>query len=310
MVTWPLYIFNHFIFMFSLSLFSHQWIYYLKIYPSKIDDNWMLINSIKSDINSLWIPDLWYWLETYLYKENGILITEQYITSNSEEGLSYLINFYSKIYSKKCLFSTQVNIELIQRQSYIHCYQTGLSNHGVLQIKKLWSLWWDNFSTSSSIIGSTFQELLPFINEGDIIKVSFSFSRWTYSMFYKDYLYSSKSKHMGEEEKDSFYKSFTDTQNFFNFRWSWEWNTAYNNTKSIIDKNLSLYSSSYNSYFLKSKKTVWDYISSSHRLLQGEALLSQGLILPISNILTENQSTSILTPSVQLFQHNFIERLR
>ena len=94
---------------------------------------------------------------------------------------------------------------------------------------------------------------------------------------------------MGEEEKESFYKSFTDTQNFFNFRWSWEWNTAYGNTKNIIDKNLSIYSSSYNSYFLKRKKGAWDYVPSSHRLLQGEALLSQGLIIPISNTLTQNQ---------------------
>lgn len=270
----------------------------------------MLINSIKSDVNSLWIADLWFWLETYAYKKHWVVKIDQYLTSNSEEWLSYLINFFAKLYSMKCSFSTQVNTELIQRQSYIHCYQTGLSNHWVFQIKKLWSLWWDNFSTSSSIVGSTLRELMPFINENDIVKVSFSFSKWSYSMLYKDYLYSSKSKHMGEEERDSFYKSFTDTQNFFSFRWSWEWNTTYGNTKNIIDKNLSIYSSSYNSYFLKKKETIWDYIPSSHRLLQGEALLSQGLVLPISSTLTENQSTHILAPSVQLFQNNFVERLR
>lgn len=294
--------------MFSLPIFSHQWIYYLKIFPSKIEDDGILMNSIKSDINSLWIPDLWFGLETYLLKNKWVVTIDQYITSNSEEWLSYLINFFTKLYNRKCSFSTQVNIELIQRQSYIHSYQTGLINHGVLQIKKLWALWGDNFSTSSSIIGSTFQELLPFINEKDIVKVSFSFSKWNYSMLYKDYLYSSKSKHMGEEEKDSFYKSFTDTQNFFSFRWSWEWNTAYDNTRNVIDKNLSIYTSSYNSYFLKQKKNIWDYVPSSHRLLQGEALLSQWLILPISNSLTQNQWTPIVSPNVELFQQNFIEQ--
>lgn len=308
MVIRPFIFFNHFIFMFSLPVFSHEWIYYLKIYPSKIEDDGMLMNSIKSDINSLWIADLWFWLETYLFKEQWIVKIDQYVTSNSEEGLSYLINFFTKLYNKKCSFSTHVNIKLIQWQSYIHCYQTGLSNHWVLQIKKLWALWWDNFSTSSSIIGSTFQELMPFINEKDIVKVSFSFSKWDYSMLYKDYLYSSRSKHMWEEEKDSFYKSFTDTQNFFSFRWSWEWNTTYDNTKNIIDKNLSVYSSLYNSYFLKRKKSSWDYVPSSHRLLQGEALLSQWLILPISNTFTENQWTPIVSPNVQLFQNHFIGR--
>ncbi|GAB0174582.1 MAG: hypothetical protein HHAS10_04610 [Candidatus Altimarinota bacterium] len=294
--------------MFSLPIFCHQGIYYLKIFPSRIEDDGMLMNSIKSDINSLWIPDLWFGLETYLFKEKGIVKIDQYVTSNNEEGLSYLINFFTKLYNKKCSFSTHVNTQLIQGQSYIHCYQTGLSSHGVLQIKKLGALGGDNFSTSSSIIGSTFQELLPFINDRDTVKVSFSFSKGSYSMFYKDYLYSSKSKHMGEEEKESFYKSFTDTQNFFSLRWSWEWNTAYGNTKNIIDKNLSLYSSSYNSYFLKEKKKIWDYIPSSHRLLQGEALLSQGLIIPLSNTFTENQGVPIVSPNVQLYQHNFIER--
>jgi sulfur relay (sulfurtransferase) DsrF/TusC family protein len=80
---------------------------------------------------------------------------------------------------------------------------------------------------------------------------------------------------MNEEEELSFMSSFSENQNMFLFKWNISHNLQFQDTKSIISKNLSLYSSLYNSYQIKNINDFWNYISTGKRLLQPEAILSQ-----------------------------------
>jgi hypothetical protein len=282
-----------------------DWIYYLKIIPWNLWEE-QLINSIKSDLNAFHIKNIWFWLETYFFKINNNLKLEQYITANSLEWINYAMNFFIKLYSGKVWFSLTIKSRLIQYKNYNHTYKIWLNNHSTLQIKKLGSLWWDTFLTSSSIHWSIFQEISSFIKNNEIIKTSFYFTKWEYSRFYKDFIYSQKTRTMSEEEEQSFMSSFSENQNMFLFRWKISHNLEFRDTKSIIIKNILLYSSLYNSYQIRDTHSFWNYIWVWKRLLQPEAILSQWLFVPINNNFSQNMNSQNILPSSSFYKENLI----
>lgn len=281
-------------------------LFYLKINPwTTFWEN--LINAIKNDLNAFYLPNLWFWLETYCYQQENRVFIDEYIFSNSLEGINYIMQFFIKLYNWKISFSIGINRDLILKQSYNHIYKIWLNNHSVLQIKKLGALGAGDFTTSSSIKSSFIQEILPFINENEVIKILFSFSKGSYSSMVKDFLYSQKSKNMNEKETESFLSSFSEAQNMFLFQFNISHNLKYSDTKSILYKNLWLYTSLYNSYNITEYKTFLDYIPQYKRLLQPEALLSQGLFLPLSHISGSIQDKAVILPSSWFFQCDLIQ---
>jgi hypothetical protein len=80
---------------------------------------------------------------------------------------------------------------------------------------------------------------------------------------------------MSEEEKESFMKSFPNSQDMFLFRYEIKHNLKSKSLKNIIAKNLYLYSSLYNSYFIQEKKSIWDIIPSYKRIIVAESMISQ-----------------------------------
>lgn len=281
------------------------WLYYLRIIPWNIWEN-QLINSIKSDLNAFHIKWIWFWIESYFYKNKSGIKLEQYICSNSLEGLTYIMNFFIKLYAGKVSFSLKIKKGLLTYEKYTQRYKIGLNNHSTLQIKKLWSLGWDTFLTSSSIHWSIFQELSAFLRENEIIKTTFYFTKGEYSSFYKDFIFSQKVKTMNEKEQESFESSFSENQNMFLFRWNITHNLQFLDTKGIIQKNLALYNSLYNSYYLKNINDFWNYIWEGKRLLQPEAMLSQGLFVPISNNFSEQMNSEIILPNIVFYRENLI----
>lgn len=286
---------------------EHQ-LFYLKINPwTTFWEN--LINSIKNDLNAFYLPHLWFWLETHCYQQENRVFIDEYIFSNSLEGVNYIMQFFIKLYVWKISFSTDINSNLLLRQTYNHCYKIWLNNHSVFQIKKLGALGAGDFTTSSSIKSSFIQEILPFIKENEVIKMLFSFSKGSYSTLVKDFLYSQKSKNMNEKEEESFMSSFSEAQNMFLFQFNISHNLQFRDTKSILYKNLWLYTSLYNSYNITEYKNFLNYIPQYKRLLQPEALLSQGLFLPISHIAGSIQDKTIILPTASFFQCNLIQNL-
>lgn len=219
------------------------------------------------------------------------------------------MQFFIKLYNWKISFSLDIKRDFILTQSYNHCYKIGLNNHSVLQIKKLGALGAGDFTTSSSIKSSFIQEILPFVKEDEVIKILFSFSKGSYSTLVKDFLYSQKSRNMNEKDEESFMSSFSEAQNMFLFQFNISHNLQYTDTKSILYKNLWLYTSLYNSYNITEYKTFWDYIPQYKRLLQPEALLSQGLFLPLSHIAGSIQDKGIILPSSSFFQCDLVKNL-
>lgn len=292
----------------NIPYFPEYKLFYLKINP------WIafwenLINSIKNDLNGFHLPHLWFWMETHCYQQENRVFIDEYIFSNSLEGINYIMQFFIKLYTWKISFSMDIKRDLILRQSFNYTYKIWLNNHSVLQIKKLGALWAWDFTTSSSIKSSFIQEILPFIQENEVIKMQFSFSKWSYSSLVKDFLYSQKSKNMNEKDEESFMSSFSESQNMFLFQFNISHNLQYRDIKSILYKNLWLYTSLYNSYNITEYKTFWDYIPQYKRLLQPEALLSQGLFLPLSHISGTIQDKAIILPSSWFFQCDLIKNL-
>lgn len=289
-----------------MKYFEKDWYFYLKIIPW--DSFWeILINSVKANLNAFWKNWIWFWIDIYVFKKNKNIYTEQYIYSNKLEWISFIINFFEKLYDKKVSFSLKVNEKLID-YNFKNTFQIWQRNHGVLQIKKMWSLWGEDFLSSSSLHNGIIEDYSNFINENDVILISFSFTKWDYSFFVKDYLYAKYSKGMDDEEKQSFLKSFTESQNFFKFRYFIK--TNFNNTsvlENIIEKNLRLYDSLYNNYSYIKKKWIFDFVVDYKRIIQPEAILSQWLFLPISKF-TKKQINPIITPSVELIDSGFIKK--
>ncbi len=286
--------------------FEKNWLYYLKITPWA--DFWEnLINSVKANLNAFASNWIWYWLDIFCYKTKNKIKIEQYIYSNSQEWISFIINFFEKLYNSKVSFSKAINQKLLNFSKFKSNYQIWENRHWVLQIKKMWALWWGDFLSSSSINSWILEDYEMFINENDIIKISFSFTKTNYSVFVKDWLYYKHSKWMNEEEKQSFFKSFNDSQNFFKFRYFISTNFSKNSFEKIIEKNLRLYDSSYNSYIFIKKKNFFNIINSWKRILQWEAILSQWLFLPVSNKNTEIENIKIIKPNSSLIKSWFIE---
>lgn len=286
--------------------YKQDWLYFLKIIPWT--DFWEnLINSVKANLNAFASNWIWYWLDIFCYKTKNIIKIEQYIYSNTHEWLSFIINFFEKLYNSKVSFSKNINSKLLNFSKFKTNYQIWETQHWVLQIKKMWALWGWDFLSSSSINNWILEDYEMFIKENEIIKISFSFSKTNYSKIIKDYLYLNNSKSMSEEEKDSFYKSFNDSQFFFKFRYFISTNFEKSSFEKIIEKNLRLYDSIYNSYTFLNKKNIFNFFYSWNRILQWEAILSQGLFLPINNKNAEIENIKIIKPNSSLVKSWFIE---
>jgi hypothetical protein len=65
---------------------------------------------------------------------------------------------------------------------------------------------------------------------------------------------------MNDEEKQKFYDAFPSGTEVFLFRWNMERNMNSPKIQSIIEKNLSLYSSPINSYILANGKNLLNTI--------------------------------------------------
>ena len=290
--------------MYGIDIPNYDWMRYLRIIPGpEIPE--LLINSIKSSIGSFRSSDLWYSIESYFYKVGNVVELQQFIVSNKQEWLSYSMNFFQRLYWWKVNFSVKVPMKLIQKTRYPHRSKIGLYQHWILQTKRAWAVWWDDFLTSSSILASIFQEIEPFITEKGIIKSSFSFTKWTYSQIIKERLFHQNTKDMDEQDKKMFYSAFPNWTNLFRFRWDIHRNISNSKVSPVIEKNLSLYSSYVNKYELMERKNIFSVIPTRKRLIWSEWIISHWLFIPVSSY-GQLQQDPVFIPTKNLYDAGFI----
>lgn len=294
-----------------MNYFKFEGLYYIKIIPWELDwDIQLNINSIKWSLNALHLKWVCFWLDIFITKTNNINMVEQYAYSNHIEWISYLINIYKNLFSKKIAFSTIVNEDLIKSNRYTNKYQVSQVNNWLLQIKKMGSVGWSNYETSLSLNNSIINDYIDHMENNNVIYISFSFTKWTYNRLIKNMLYILKSINMDENERDSLYDSFTDSQYFFQFRYIFKSNIA--NPKifeNVIVKNLQLYDSPYNRYILKKKNWMFDVTAPWKKIAQQEAFLSQWLCIPVLNDYCEKQDLIVITPCIELINAWFIYKI-
>lgn len=282
----------------------YNWMYYLRIIPwPEVAEN--LINSVKSNLWSLRATGNRYSIESYYYRHNNTIRLEQFIASNKAEWLSFIMNFFHKLYNGKVNFSISIPSKLISKIHYPVHYKIGLKNHGILSPKTPWAVGWDDFLSSSSILAWVFKESELFIPEKGIIKSTFSFTKGSYSLLIKERLFRKHTKGMDDEDKKQFLASFPDGTELFQFRWDIQSNISSSEIQSIIEKNIGLYSSILNRYELMKKKNIFSIIPPRKRILSSEWILSHWLFIPVSNY-GPMQSEPIITPSEDLYSAGFI----
>lgn len=290
--------------MYWLQIPQFWWMHYLKVIPwPNMPEN--LINSVKSNLWSFRSSNLWYSLESYFYKHKNIVELQQFIASSKQEWLSYSMNFFQKLYWWRVNFSIAVPQKLIQQEKYPYQSKIGLLNHWVLQTRRVWAVGWDDFASSSSILAWIFQEVSPFITEKGIIKSTFSFTKWDYSLLIKERLFRKNTKSMNDQDKQKFYEAFPPGMEVFLFRWDIERNMNSTKIQAIIEKNLSLYSSPINSYVLLNNNSIFNTIPWRKRLMSSEWLLSHWLFVPVSTY-WEIQTEPIIIPGNDLYKGWFV----
>ncbi len=290
--------------MYWLQIPQFWWMHYLKIIPwPVIAEN--LINSVKSNLWSFRSSELRYSIESYYYKHKNVVDLQRFIASSQQEWLSYSMNFFQKLYGWRVNFSIAVPPKLIQQGKYPYHSKIGLLNHWVLRTRRVWAVGWDDFASSSSILAWIFQEVSPFITENGIIKSTFSFSKWDYSLLIKERLFRKNTKWMNDQDKQKFYEAFPPGMEVFLFRWNIERNMNSTKIRAIIEKNLSLYSSPINSYVLLNKNSIFSSIPWRKRLMSSEWILSHWLFVPVSTYWSL-QLEPLVIPSQNIYSAGFI----
>lgn len=273
----------------------------LEVLPSKLEDNGLLLSSIKNELDNLWNTPFTYDIEFILKKENWIITLNQAIWSDEEVWLSYLLHHYSKLYKNNVSFIE--NDDFWSHLNPNHYINIGLKKHYTLQAKKPWELWMDNYISSASIIKGIVNEYKMLLKDWEFVSINFRYTRTSHNLIMKEMVYLYEELFLWEQWKEDLEKSFSEKLNFFEFEFQISSNTKnINNLQEVISKNLSLYSSRYNSYIFKYSNNYYPTIKKSKRKWQIDLFLSNWLLTPIFEYnLSRNNAHRILPISNDIF---------
>ncbi|MDD2891996.1 MAG: hypothetical protein PHQ95_03445 [Candidatus Gracilibacteria bacterium] len=276
-----------------------------EVFPRRIEDETFLLASIKTDMNGLVNIKAEYTFKYLLFRNETGIYLKQYISSNSEAGISFLLNFYEKLYSGSIAFK-KINDPLLLHRSKHH-YTVALKNNNVFQIKKPGEIGLNTFSSSTGLIENVLNEASLVLKQGEFIQFEFKIIPSTYDQFTKAFLYAIKEIGKSEEYKEELNSSFTDKLGFFIF----DLRVCHNldNEKvfgEILYKNLRLYDSNWNYYEYKYSNKDYPKIANRYKKGQMDMFLSHGLVSLISenNRYVKKLPSSIIPISPTLALNN------
>lgn len=276
-----------------------------EVFPRRIQDENFLLASIKTDMNGLVSIKAEYSFKYLLFRNETGIYLKQYISSDEEAWISFLLNFYEKLYSGSIAFK-KVNSPLLLHRSK-HYYAVGLNHNHVFQIKKPWEIGLNTFSSSTGLIENVLNEASLVLKQGEFIQFEFTITPNSYDQFTKAFLYTIKEIWKSEEYKEELNGSFTDKLGFFLF----DLRVCHNleNEKvfgDILYKNLRLYDSNWNYYEYKYSNKDYPKVANRYRKGQMDMFLSHWLVSLISenNRYVKKLPSSIIPISPTLALNN------
>ncbi|MDD2892195.1 MAG: DUF87 domain-containing protein [Candidatus Gracilibacteria bacterium] len=276
-----------------------------EVFPRRIEDETFLLASIKTDMNGLVNIKAEYTFKYLLFRNETGIYLKQYISSNSEAGISFLLNFYEKLYSGSIAFKKVNNPLLLHRSKHYYSIKTNHSH--VFQICKPGEIGLNTFSSSTGLIENVFNETALILKQGEFTQFEFKIIPSSYDQLTKAFLYTIKEIGKSEEYKEQLNGSFTDKLGFFLF----DLKICHNldNEKvfgEILYKNLRLYDSNWNYYEYKYSNKDYPKVANRYRKGQMDMFLSHGLVSLISenNRYVKKLPSSIIPISPTLALNN------
>lgn len=272
-------------------------------FPRKIEDEAFLLASIKTEMNGLVNIKAEYSFKYLLFRSESGIYLKQYFSSSSEAWVSFLLNFYEKLYAWNIAFR-KVNNPVISSKPD-HYYSINLKQNSVFQPKKPGEIGLNTFASSAWLIENVLNETSLVLKQGEFVQFEFKIIPSSCDRISKEILYTIKEIWKSEEYKEELRWSFTDKLGFFLF----DLRVCHNlkNEKvfwDILYKNIRLYDSNWNYYEYRYSNKKYPKIADRYRKWQIDHFLAHGLISLISenNRYTKKLPSSIIpiNPSLSL----------
>lgn len=250
-------------------------------FPRKIEDMNFILTSIKRELNGLASIKTEYRFKYLLYRDDTGIYLRQFISSDSEAGISFLMNFYEKLYVWNIAFKKIKTLDWYLKAS--HYYSIWLESHHSFQSAKPWELWLNTFASSAGLIENVLNETALMLWIGEFVEFEFSIIPSSCDHISKEILYFIKEIGKSEEFKEELRSSFTDKLDFFLFDLK-----ASHNLKDeaffwdILYKNLGLYRSNWNHYEYTYSSKTYPRISNRYRKGQMDMFLSHWILTLVS----------------------------
>lgn len=278
--------------------------YYLRVFPwSSIPES--VVNAIRTDVSTFSAPGVWYGFDTYFWKRNWKAFSVQIINSNKKEWLSHYVRFLSKLYAWRISFSA---VPIRFPEAFEHNRSVWSAKRSkVFRTKGAGSVAGDDFEGSSSFVSSLVSEWLPhFEKENGIAKISFSFTEaegW-YSRLIEAILIARRKNGMSPEEKAAFEEAERKKPiHRFLYRWKISASWVSNSFPRVIRQIIRWYWNERNSYALANERARH---YPGRRLIDGERLLSHGLVAMRANPHRKVRKIPILPIPVSAFDDGFV----
>lgn len=274
-------------------------------FPRRIEDEAFLLASIKTEMNGLVNIKAEYSFKYLLFRNESGIYLKQYFSSSSEAWVSFLLNFYEKLYAWNIAFKRVNNPTISSKPD--HYYSIGLNHNHVFQIKKPGEIGLNTFASSTGFIENVLNETALVLKQGEFTQFEFKITPNSYDQFTKAFLYTIKEIWKSDEYKEELKGSFTDKLGFFLF----DLRVCHNLKNEqifwdILHKNLRLYDSNWNYYEYKYSKKKYSKIADRYRKWQMDQFLAHGLISLISenNRYVKKLPSSIIPISPTLALNN------
>lgn len=223
-----------------------------EVFPWTIQDEWYLMSSIKTEFDGLCKTKASFWLNFKLKNEGWTLRLSQHVRSDSDVGFAFLSGFYTKLYQNDVIFEKSPDWKPADLKRK---YSVALRHNHCFQIKKPGELWLNTFGSSSWMVENILNESAQFLPVGKSLEIRLQVIPDKLDSITKEFLYAWKCLWKSIEYAESLESSFNERLWFFLF----DFGIAHDfdspdRFDAILDKNLSLRDSDWNSYVWKKSK--------------------------------------------------------
>ena len=254
--------------------------YALEILPGPLPDG-ALFSSVRSSLDGFASLGRQIVLTRTLANRDGRLHLSQTVAAETSADLGMAVRFLTKLYGGRIAFRRPAAPSAAAGFRPSLFGSVSLVKHHCFQVKKPGELGTDTFTHSSSVVAGILLECGKAVLPGQTLTASCSFIGAGRSKIAKHILYAVRAATLSAEKSEELDKSFSDRFPFFGFRFQIATDADGETVKSVVEKNLSSFSSPWNAYVADWATDDFQRRETWFRKCQSDQLLAHGLALPI-----------------------------